>query len=69
MMLKQSMKNDDIFSWFAFYKNLYDLKQNEVIFKQNYKHTIVHPYLYYDEQTPIEYMEGVTVTLEMCTLF
>jgi hypothetical protein len=54
---------------FSFYNSLYDLKQKDLKFKQNFKYSIVHPIKNYSEKTPIEEMDLITVNLEMCTLY
>jgi hypothetical protein len=54
---------------FSFYNNLDDLKMKDLKLKENYKYTIVHPFMAYNEETNIEEMEKIEVTLELCTVY
>ena len=54
---------------FSFFNDLDNLKQNDYQLKKDYEYTIVHPYKDYEQDTRIEEMEQISVTLEICTLF
>jgi hypothetical protein len=53
----------------SFYNDLDSLRQSDFQLKSDFKFKMVHPYKNYKEETPIEKMEKVEVTLSICTLW
>jgi hypothetical protein len=50
-------------------QNLEALKRDDVRTAIEFKHEIIHPYKWYNEETLIAKMEKITVILEICTLY
>ena len=42
---------------FSFLNDLENLKQKDYQYKKNYQYSLVHPYIGYDKETPIEEMD------------
>ncbi len=50
-------------------QNLKALKIDDVRTAKDFEHEIIHPFKWYDKETPIAKMEKIKVKLEMCTLY
>ena len=51
---------------FSYYKNVDNMKFNDLQIKKNFKYTIIHPYY---PIMPYDFIPRVEVTLKMCTVY
>ena len=54
---------------YSFLSLLDSLKADDFTFAQNFKHTMLHPYKQYAEETPLESMEKIEATLVITALY
>ncbi len=63
-------QQNQLLQCFSFYNNLEDLNMSDLQFKNDFKYTIVHPYIQYaDKPFPIEKIPQIEVTFTMCILY